>query len=129
MTLSINGNPYAAPEAPQAQAEPADPNALTAEEQVRWNAWESMSDDERGEYMHHTKQELATQDTFDSKEYWSDINADVCVQRLAGGGAVVGGAIRPDALVTIHGIEMTVQQAVDAGVRPASMIGHQTGQD
>lgn len=88
-----------------------------------------MSDDDKGEFLHHAKQELTTQDTFDNQDYWNRISGDVCVQRIAGGGAVVGGAIRPDALVTIGGLEMTVQQAVDVGLRPASMIGHQTGQD
>ena len=88
-----------------------------------------MDDDDKGEYLHHAKQDLTSNDTFASKDYWNQINGDVCVQRIAGGGAVVGGAIRPDALVTIGGIEMTVQQAVDTGLRPASMIGHQTGQD
>src|SRR5690606_22017570 len=102
--------------------------ALTQEEQEALSAWEAMSDDEKGAYLHQAKQELTTQDTFAEQDYWNRIN-DVCVQRLAGGGAVVGGAIRPDALVTICGIEMTVQQAVDNGLRPASMIGHQTGQD
>ncbi|OEY65041.1 hypothetical protein [Marinobacter sp. X15-166B] len=129
MTLGINGSPYAASEAPQPTAELANPYALTPEEQAQWDAWEALRDDDKGEYLHQVKQDLTSHDTFASKDYWDSINGDVCVQRLAGGGAVVGGAIRPDALVTIGGIEMTVQQAVDSGIRPASMIGHQTGQD
>ncbi len=129
MTLGINGNPYAASESPQPTAEPANPYALTSEEQARWDAWESMDNDDKGEFLHHAKQDYTSNATLASKDYWNQINGDVCVQRIAGGGAVVGGAIRPDALVTIGGLEMTVQQAVDVGLRPASMIGHQTGQD
>ena len=129
MTLGINGNSYAASEPTQRPSEPANPYALTPEEQARWDAWEAMEDDDKGAYLHQAHQDLASNDTFAADEYWGQINGDVCTQRLAGGGAVVGGAIRPDALVTIGGIEMTVQQAVDNGLRPASMIGHQTGQD
>ena len=129
MTLGINGNPYAASEPTQRPSEPANPYALTPDEQARWDAWEAMEDDDKGAYLHQAHQDLATQDTFANLDYWKRINGDVCVQSLAGGGAVVGGSIRPDALVAINGIEMTVQQAVDMGLRPASMIGHQTGED
>jgi len=129
MTLGINGNPYAPSEAPQPQAEQTNPYALTPEEQARWDAWEAMEDDDKGAYLHQAHQDLASNDTFAADEYWSEINGDVCVQRLAGGGAAVGGAIRPDTLVTIGGIEMTVQQAVDVGLYSSSAIGHQTGED
>lgn len=127
MTLGIHSQPQPTN---ALTGEPVDnPYALTKEEQEQWAAWEAMDDGDKGEYLHHAKQELTTRDTFDNQDYWNRINGDVCVQRIAGGGAVVGGAIRPDALVTIGGLEMTVQQAVDVGLRPASMIGHQTGQD
>ncbi|WP_404420015.1 hypothetical protein [Marinospirillum sp.] len=89
-----------------------------------WNGWQLSSG-----ISGRLGLEYASNDTFASEAYWNQINGDVCTQRLAGGGAVVGGAIRPDALVTIGGLEMTVQQAVDTGLRPASMIGHQTGSD
>jgi uncharacterized lipoprotein YajG len=135
MSLGINGNPYAlTPDEEQqlqtltAAPEGQNPYALTPQEEQQLQAWENMSDDQKGEHIFQAKQDANIEDVTARNNLNAYIN-DVCVQRLAGGGATVGGAIRPDALITIGGFEMTVQQAVDAGVRPASMIGHQTGQD
>lgn len=101
------------------------PYNLTPAELAQVQAWNSMSDDQRGEYLHYAKQQDNIETIVASAEMNDYINGNV-VQRLAGGGAQVGGAVRPDALLTIDGVEMTVQQAVDIGIRASSTIGTQT---
>jgi hypothetical protein len=100
------------------------PYALTPEEQKQVDAWEAMDDGDKGEYLHRMKQEHNIQDISASIDYWDRIN-DLPTQRLAGGGAQVGGELRPDALLTIDGVEMTAQQAVDVGIRSSLSIGKQ----
>lgn len=114
MTLSIDpalaeGNPY----------------NLTPSELAQVQAWNSMSDDQRGEYLHYAKQQGDIDNIVAAAEMDDFINENV-VQRLAGGGAQVGGALRSDALTTINGVELTVQQAVDLGIYTSSSIGTQT---
>ncbi|MBS97119.1 MAG: hypothetical protein CMI01_00360 [Oceanospirillaceae bacterium] len=114
MSLSIDpalaeGNPY----------------NLTPDELDQVRAWNNMTADERGEYLHYAKQRSNIEHIVASAEFEDSINSNV-VQRLAGGGAQVGGALRPDALLTINGVEMTLQQAVDIGIRSSSSIGTQT---
>jgi len=101
------------------------PYALTKEEQEQWNAWEAMSDDDKGEFIFSAKQELSNADYIAAKDAEERINSNV-VQRLHGGGIQVGGALQADAIITIDGFEMTAQQAVDHGVIPADHIGDQT---
>ena len=100
------------------------PYALTPDEQKQVDAWEAMSDDDKGEYIHHMKQEQNRRDISARIDYWDNIN-DLPTQRLAGGGVKVGGELRPDALLTVDGVEMTAQQAVDVGLRSSLSIGKQ----
>lgn len=109
MSLSIN-NPY----------------ALSKQEADQMKAWEAMSDDEKGEYLHYAKQEDSNR-RYIAKKAQADFMNDNIVQRLATGGAQVGGAMQPNALVIIDGLEMTVQQAVDVGIYPSEAINMQTG--
>lgn len=114
MSLSIDpalteGNPY----------------SLTPAEQAQVQAWNNMSDDQRGEYLHYAKQQENIDYIVAAEEMNDYINGNV-VQRLANGGAQVGGALRPDALLTIDGVELTLQQAIDLGIRSSSSIGTQT---
>lgn len=116
MTLTIDpalseGNPY----------------NLTPAELAQVQAWNNMTDDQRGEYLHYAKQQENIDSIVAAAEMDDYINGNV-VQRLAGGGVQVGGTVRPDALLTIDGVEMTVQQAVDLGIRSSSTIGTQTAE-
>lgn len=108
MTLSIN-NPY----------------ALSEQEADQMKAWEAMSDDDKGVFLHYAKQEDSIQQ-YVAKKAQADFMNDHVIQRLANGGAQVGGALRPDALVIINGLEMTVQQAVDVGVYSSDALNMQT---
>ncbi len=103
----------------------ANPLGLTRSEADMLKSWENMTADQKGEYMHHAKQEDNRDAFLSSIQFNESINSNV-FQRLSGGGVQVGGAVRPDALVTIGGIEMTAQQAVDLGLRSSEMIGTQT---
>lgn len=98
----------------------------TVNEAAQVEAWETMSDDQKGEYLHYAKQEANYQDVA-AKAATNEWINDHSVQYLADGSAQVGGELRPDALINVEGIEMTVQQAVDLGLRSASSIGMQIG--
>ncbi|UTW13368.1 hypothetical protein [Marinobacterium rhizophilum] len=99
--------------------------SLTPNEAAMMQQWESMTDDQKGEYLHYAKQQDSIDAYVSSRQLNDEMNSNV-YQRLATGGVQVGGAVRPDAILTIDGIEMTAQQAVDLGVRPSAMIGTQT---
>lgn len=101
------------------------PLSLTPSEVTMMQQWESMTDDQKGEYLHYAKQQDSIDAYVSSRRQHDEMNSNV-YQRLAGGGVQVGGAVRPDAILTIDGIEMTAQQAVDLGIRPSAMLGTQT---
>ena len=101
------------------------PYALTPSEVAQVKDWEALSDDQKGEHIHSMKELENVEQYVADAQFNEYINSNT-IQTLAGGGAVVGGELRPDALVTIGCLEMTVQQAVDAGVYDSSAPGMQT---
>lgn len=118
MSLSINDP--ATTEAHNAN----NPYALTQTEIAQVNAWNNMSDDEKGEYLFHARQDQEISDLIAQDDIHRAANS-ITVQHLASGGAVVGGALRPDTLITEGGIEMTVQQAIDVGIFHGDILGKQ----
>ncbi|MBE9397107.1 hypothetical protein IOQ59_07510 [Pontibacterium sp. N1Y112] len=115
MTLSIN------PTTPEYY----DSLGLTHTERQQMEAINNMTDDECGVLVRQAIQDDADQEFIQSWEQTERMN-DHVVQRLSNGSSVVGGALQPNALVTIGGIEMTVQQAVDAGVYSSDVFGMHT---
>lgn len=100
------------------------PYALTQAEIAQVNAWNNMSDDEKGEYLHHAKQEQNIADFIARDDIHKAANSNT-VQYLATGGAVVGGELNPNTLITEGGVEMTVQQAIDVGIFSGEILGKQ----
>jgi hypothetical protein len=100
------------------------PYALTQAEIAQVNAWNNMSDDEKGEYLHRSKEAQNRADFIAQDDMHRAANSNT-VQYLSTGGAVVGSSLRPDTLITEGGIEMTVQQAIDVGIFSGDILGKQ----
>jgi hypothetical protein len=112
------------PAAPVSSPASSNPYGLTQSEIKQVQAWNAMSDDEKGEYLFRERQERDIADYITADDAFRAANSNT-VQPLAGGGAVVGGALRPDTLITEGGVEMTVQQAIDVGIFSGDILGKQ----
>ncbi len=97
----------------------------TKQEQKQLDAFANMTDDERGELLHREAIERNVNQTVAKWQEHEAANSHV-VQRSANGGIQVGGTLKADSLVTVCGIEMTLQQAIDVGHAESDIIGEQS---
>ena len=95
------------------------------QEQKQLDAFASMTDEERGELLHREAIERNVNEAVAKMMEHEAANNHV-VQRSANGGIQVGGLLKADTLVTVHGMEMTIQQAIDVGMADSDIIGEQS---
>lgn len=102
----------------------SNPYALTGSEVAQVQLWDSLTDDQKGEYLFHERQERDIADFIAQDDKFRAANS-ITVQHLADGSAVVGGELNPNTLITEGGVEMTVQQAIDVGIFTGDILGKQ----
>jgi len=119
MSITVTGRK------PELQETSSNAYGLNRAEAEQFKQFNALTEDEKAERLWREDQERSIRDYVSKQEKHEASNSNL-VQHLSGGGAAIGGALRPDALVNYQGVEMTVQQAVDIGVYKPVAIGHQT---